>query len=422
MKIRAFDIAALIEGAARLDAIERAVNEAAEAIARATDTGSIVDFFDVPTADTFDVPPAQAIEYFKGKGLKPTFSYADMIGEAHDHAFTVAKMMDVDLLKQVKDSLEMAQAQGKQFKEWADELLPILQSSGWWGRKEMIDPVTGKTLIAQLGSPWRLETIFRTNLQTAYAAGQWEMIESQADVAPFLMYDAVDDHRTRPAHAAWDRTVLPVTSKWWRTHYPPNGWSCRCSVIQLDQDQLDTLGLKHAKKAPDGGTYPWQNPRTGEVVDVPKGLDPGFDKNSGREYIADLKRLQAQKVKQLDKAMQAAAKEADAKVKDQVAKLQELAKQTAAEIVAADAIAAANLQALKDRAMATAKELAAQDAIDLIASGKLDPKSPGAGYKLKGLQAAKKLAEWPEMTATQKLAAIEENAAIIKKAQHNANH
>jgi SPP1 gp7 family putative phage head morphogenesis protein len=181
----------------------------------------------------------RALAFFQQKGLKPSFSYADMLGDAHSHAFTVAKMMDVDLLATVRDSLDSALANGVPFKQWAESITPVLQASGWWGRKKVVDTEADRLVVAQLGSPSRLETIWRTNLQAAYAAGAWQEIEAQKGVAPFLMYDAIDDFRTRPLHSSWDRTVLPVGHKWWRTHYPPNGYNCRCGVIQLDGEQLE---------------------------------------------------------------------------------------------------------------------------------------------------------------------------------------
>lgn len=266
----------------------------------------VVEFLEVPTGDAFDVAPEAAIEFFKAKGLKPTFSYADMLGEAHDHALTVAKMMDVDMLGQVQASMESALANGTPFKEWADTLQPILQAGGWWGRKAVVDPKTGRQIVSRLGTPSRLETIFRTNMQSAYAAGQWQEIEQQADVAPYLMYDAVDDHRTRAQHRAWDKTVLPVTHPWWKTHYPPNGWNCRCGVIQLDAEEVEALGLEVSSTAPQGSTYKWRNPRTDEILRVPDGLDPGFDHNSGSSYLRDLETLLQEKISKLPRGMRAA--------------------------------------------------------------------------------------------------------------------
>src|SRR5690606_18518653 len=191
-------------------------------VSRAQD---FLDYLDGPMGGSFTLAPEEAMAFYAAKGRRTTFDYRDMLGTEHTAAFTVAKMMDTDLLADVHASLLDAMATGTPFRQWADGIVPLLQAKGWWGRKAMTDPLTGKTIIAQLGSPGRLQTIFRTNMQTAYAAGAWAQIEEQAELAPFLLYDAVDDHRTRPEHAAWDGQVHPVGSPFWRDHYPPNGWN-----------------------------------------------------------------------------------------------------------------------------------------------------------------------------------------------------
>lgn len=202
----------------------------------------VLDFLDVTAAAAFDVPPAQAIAYFEGKGLRATFSYADMLRDEHRTAFTVAKMMDLDLLKDVQDSLDMALADGVPFSEWKKQIMPVLQAKGWWGKANMVDPLTGELKRVTTGTPNRLATIFRTNMQASYAVGAWEQIEAQAEDAPYLMYDAVDDFRTRPAHRAWDNKVLRWDDKWWRTHYPPNGFN---SVVPNQRvSGFAYLGLK----------------------------------------------------------------------------------------------------------------------------------------------------------------------------------
>ncbi|MBI4829453.1 MAG: minor capsid protein [Nitrospinae bacterium] len=209
-----------------------------------------------------------------------------MLHEAHDRAFTVAKMMDVELLGDVRAALDEAIARGGTVEEFKRELAPHLQARGWWGRQEMLDPVTGEARTVQLGSARRLETIFRTNLRTAHAAGQWERIERNKKTLPLLMYDAINDGRTRAEHRAWDGTVLPVDHPWWKTHYPPNGWNCRCSVIPVNEAMAAAMGEKVTRQAPPEEAREWTNPRTGEVVDVPKGIDPGWGYHPGRSAAA----------------------------------------------------------------------------------------------------------------------------------------
>lgn len=302
-----YTFADLIAAAQAIDAVERMKRELAEFAAQySIGDDQVVEFLEIASGDAFAVPPTEALGYFRSKGLQPSFSYADMIGAANDQAFTVAKMMDVDLLAQVRNSLDSALANGTTFQEWRRELEPVLKAAGWWGQSPMPDPLTGQVVDAQLGSAWRLETIFRTNLQTAYAAGQWREIQAQAAIAPFLMYDAVDDFRTRDLHRAWDGKVLAVTSPWWRTHYPPNGWNCRCGVIQLDAEQVASMGITPTADPPDDGSYSWTNPRTGERLRVPNGIDPGFDRNAGDVAIDNLRQLLREKVATLPEDMQAA--------------------------------------------------------------------------------------------------------------------
>ena len=74
--------------------------------------------------------------------------------------------------------------------------------------------------------------------------------------------------------------MLRVDDEWWRSHYPPSGWRCRCTVQQLSRDDLDRRGLAPTGR-PEGATRQWVNRRTGEISRVPVGIDPGFERNAG---------------------------------------------------------------------------------------------------------------------------------------------
>ena len=235
------------------------------------------------TPEPFALPPAEAVAFFRAKGLQVGFDWRDIERSTHAAAFTVAKMMDVDLLTTTREAVDRAIAEGRTFGQFRAELEPALRAAGWWGRQEAEDPVTGETRAVQLGSARRLRTIFAVNLRTAYAAGQWERIERIAPARPWLRYVAVKDRRTRPEHAAWHGTVLRWDDDWWRGHFPPNGWNCRCTVQQLSDRDLARRGLSPAAGPPPGGERLWLNRRTGAAVRVPAGVDPGFEGNVGIE-------------------------------------------------------------------------------------------------------------------------------------------
>ena len=270
----------------------------------------------------FDVKPIEAINYFKNKGLKTTFSYADMIAADHVNNFTIAKMMDMDLLQDMYDSLLQAQKKGWTLQQWKDRMIPHLQANGWWGRQAVKDPITGKTIVAELGSSRRLDIIFRTNMQMAYMAGQWQQIKEQERIAPYLMYNAVDDYRTREEHRANDNKIYPVSHPFWFTHYPPCGFACRCTTIQLSKSDLEDFGYEVSPDTPIE-YKDWKNPRTGLIEKIPVGTDAGFNFNAGQARYEQLQQLAKEKAQAInDKAMRAAAEEALVKIEMEAKRLE----------------------------------------------------------------------------------------------------
>ena len=217
--------------------------------------------------DFTPLAPTAAINFLKKKGYKIGFNWTDVWKREHQIAFTVAKAMKTDLLQDIKHSLEDALEKGVPFQKWKENLQPILERKGWWRKKELVNPHTGLKEEVQLGSPRRLSIIYDTNVRMAYAAGHWEAFEENKKAAPFLRYVCVMDGRTREEHRQWHNTILPVDHPFWETHYPPNGWRCRCSVIAYSQFDLDKEGLSVTAE-PDMDT---------------RGIAAGFDYNVGKD-------------------------------------------------------------------------------------------------------------------------------------------
>ena len=237
----------------------------------------------MPAPEILKVPPVEAVEHFRAKGYHVGFDWRDTAAGEHLRSFTVAKAMKLDILEDIRGAVDEALAEGTTFRQFQSQLEPVLREKGWWGRAAVLDPLTGEQRAAQLGSTRRLRIIFDTNLRMAHAKGRWERIERVADDRPWLRYFAVRDGRTRPDHLAWHGTILRFDHPFWQTHYPPNGWRCRCLVQQLDDDDLETYGFTPSDGPPAGSerTRPWTNKRTGETVEVPVGIDPGFQHNVG---------------------------------------------------------------------------------------------------------------------------------------------
>ncbi len=239
----------------------------------------------IPAALVFAIlAPREAIAAFRRRELLTTFAWQDLWQEEHARAFTVAKLLRLDLLKFVRDELDRAIEQGTPLSEFVRALRPRLAEAGWWGTREVIDPSTGQIARTTFDAS-RLRLIYDVNLRQSYAAGRWQRIERTAEAGTLIYYRTMRDERVRQSHKAWDGVALPPGHPFWRTHYPPNGWRCRCVAYAVTPEQLQRLrraGMPVRTDAPPVVMVPWRNRQTGEVVNVPAGIDPGFGYNAGR--------------------------------------------------------------------------------------------------------------------------------------------
>jgi len=228
--------------------------------------------------------PKEALAFFRAKGFKVGFDHRDVWRQEHATAFTVAKAMTMDILTAIRGSVDNALEMGMTYREYSQQLTPLLQKLGWWGKQEMIDPSTGDTVTAQLGSPRRLKTIYDANLRTARSAGQWDRGQQSKKTHPYFVYELGPSENHRPEHVAWAGIMLPVDHPWWDTHFPTNGYGCKCRVRQVSRREYDTLNNtgRYLTEPPATKTMPWLNKRTGEVEQVPVGIDPGWDTNPGK--------------------------------------------------------------------------------------------------------------------------------------------
>lgn len=270
--------------------------------------------------------PSDALEYFRAKELRVGFDYRDVWREEHAVQFTVAKMTQADVLATMEQSLDQALEQGHTFESWRQNVRPELEKAGWWGKREVTDPETGRVTEVDFSSPRRLKTIYDTNMRTAYSAGQWQRIQRTKRGLPYLLYTVGPSREHRPEHLDWNGTLLSVDDEWWDTHMPQNGYGCKCRVRQISKreyEQIKQKGIPSPGRPEfDGDGLPtgrlirkpipaqmerpairrreWINQRTGEVMQVPVGIDPGFDTNPGRTArLEQVSRQFAQKLPRL---------------------------------------------------------------------------------------------------------------------------
>lgn len=217
------------------------------------------------------VPFDEAIRFFRAKANVKTDAWNSIDAQTHAVSFAVAGVRDMDALQSIRVAVDKAIADGTTLDEFRRDLKGVIERTGL--------ALRGKFA-------WRSRVIFETNLRAAYASGKWAQIQATKQEFPLLRYVAVLDNRTRPQHRAWHGTILPVGHPFWTTHYPPNGWGCRCTVQQVSERDLKRRNWQVTDPAPSSGAAPRlvrdrNAPGGRRIVEVPPGIDEGWDHNVG---------------------------------------------------------------------------------------------------------------------------------------------
>jgi len=121
----------------------------------------------------------------------------------------------------------------------------------------------------------------------------------QSDLHPYLMYRIGPSVKHREEHERWDGLVLPKDDPFWDSHFPPNGWGCKCYTRAVTESQLkkyEAEGIAVLQRAdgtgggkisvktedPPDNFRSFFNERTGTLERIPKGISPGFNWNQGK--------------------------------------------------------------------------------------------------------------------------------------------
>lgn len=239
--------------------------------------------------------PVDAFAAFEErKLLAPSFRWEDVYQEEHAAGFAVAGVAQADVLALFRAGVDQALAQGGSLADFAKALKPQLVAKGWWGDVEITDPKTGELRTTRFDDA-RLQLIYDINLRQSYAAGRWARSQRTKASKPLMLYRTMRDERVRASHARWDGVALPIDHPFWDTHYPPNGWRCRCrafAVSERDLQRYEAEGIKILRAAPPVAFTEFENRTTGVVSLVPVGIDPGFAYNPGKVRLQQLRQTE----------------------------------------------------------------------------------------------------------------------------------
>lgn len=233
------------------------------------------------TVTGIGLPFREAIDYFAQKANVPTQRWTDVWRAGHARGFMVAGAASDALLQDFRREVAKGIAGEISLGQFRNEFHRIVQRHGW---EHNLEP-----------GP-RARIIFETNIAMAQSAGEYARLTDPDTLAvfPYWQYVRSDSRRPRQQHLAWAGKILRADDPWWRTHFPPNGWNCRCRVRPVSGRDLQRMGRSGPDPSPPIVTRPWRNPTTGQVEHVPVGIDPGFDYNPGAAWLGGRPQVPAQ--------------------------------------------------------------------------------------------------------------------------------
>lgn len=192
--------------------------------------------------------PDKAIEYLQSKKPQTSFDYDEIMHETHNKVFTIAKLNDLNLLKDIQNSLIGALKNGDKFETWKKQITPKLKAKGWFGDKvEVVNPKTGEVKNIKIGTS-RLKKVFETNMRIAKAQAVWEnILQSNKE---YVRWISLLHGNRRKEHLALHGMILRRDDPFWINNRPPCGYGCKCSIQGVSESELKLYGWKLSKQTP----------------------------------------------------------------------------------------------------------------------------------------------------------------------------
>lgn len=165
------------------------------------------------------------VEAWLARQILDPETFAALADELKAKAFTVKGDAWAALLKDAHNAIFDAIADGNTVSEFVKDLWPkVAQKHGAYG--------------AEVAA--HMETIFRTNVQAAFAGGRYAAMfrPDMVELYPFVRYRAILDTRVRPEHRELHGKVFRKDDPYARRYFPPLGFNCRCVLEELDEEDV----------------------------------------------------------------------------------------------------------------------------------------------------------------------------------------
>lgn len=202
-------------------------------------------FAEIDIEDIENLPYEEAVEYLAKRSVLKKADYYKLSDKLRFRAFTVGRINDGRLLEKLNSEMIKNVNDGKGLKDFLSlTKTDILNKIG-------MGPNQG----------WYWETVYRTNVQTAYNVGRAMGFEEDHPIA--LEFVGIDDARQTETCSSLSGTIRPYDDPFWETHTPPMHFRCRSTLRGIyDEAELPEKwsSVADAEEAAKGfGSWPTEN-------------------------------------------------------------------------------------------------------------------------------------------------------------------
>lgn len=189
-------------------------------------------------------PNDEAANFISSKPAVPRAVFDRMLPELKARAFTVAGLETATAMQNVRDLVADLPRGG----DW-DTLKRQIAGHLAFSIDDAADPETRASQAA--AADRKAELLLRMHGFQAYSAGAFNALDAQREVFPFWQYKSMGDGRVRHTHRALHDLILPADDPFWRGHFPPWEWGCRCQLVGRQQEDIDEIREEDKDKAPE---------------------------------------------------------------------------------------------------------------------------------------------------------------------------
>lgn len=164
--------------------------------------------------------------------------FRELLPELRARAFTVTGLKQLDEIARVQDVIA----------DYARGQTATGEAVTWDTAKKKI--VAELPFLDEADASKRATVLLRTHGFQAYAAADYKQAMEDEDTTHFE-YIATEDDHVRASHLALNGLILPKEDPFWKDHFPPWEWGCRCQVESLSQRDVARERALDKKRNPE---------------------------------------------------------------------------------------------------------------------------------------------------------------------------